>query len=82
LLALPLGFTNGAFLAYGDYGALLGIGGLLDAFGLKLTTTIIFEIGIALVVMGGITLIMESIAHPTESLRDGFAQAETKEDGQ
>ncbi|MEL6403640.1 MAG: hydrogen gas-evolving membrane-bound hydrogenase subunit E [Chloroflexota bacterium] len=84
LLALPLGFSNSAFLAYGNYGALLGIDGLLDAFGLKLTTTLIFEIGIALVVMGGITLIMESIAHPTESLRDGFAQAqdETKEDGQ
>lgn len=72
LLPVFFGLQKGAFLAYVDYSKLIGIDGVLDTFGLKLTSSLIFEIGIALVVFGGITLIMEAIAHPTDTLRQDF----------
>jgi len=60
---LPI-FLGGAFAEYFNYGEMIGIAGLLDTFGLKFTSTIIFEISIALTVFGGINAIMEAIAHP------------------
>lgn len=54
------------FMAYVAYDSLLGIDTILKSLGLKLTSTLIYEIGIALTVMGGIGIIIESIAHPDE----------------
>lgn len=55
---------GGDFLGHVNYGALLGLDGLLTALDLKLTSTLVFEIGIALTVYGGITAIMEGITSP------------------
>ena len=68
LLPILFSLERGMFHAYVDYGKKLGIGGLLDSFGLKLTSAVIFEIAIAATVFGGIVLIMEAIAHPKETL--------------
>ncbi|MEO1286571.1 MAG: MnhB domain-containing protein [Chloroflexota bacterium] len=66
LLPIILGLNEGAFLAYIDYGKLIGIADILSQFGLKLTTAIVFEVGIALTVFGGLGIITEAIAHPTD----------------
>jgi NADH:ubiquinone oxidoreductase subunit 5 (subunit L)/multisubunit Na+/H+ antiporter MnhA subunit/multisubunit Na+/H+ antiporter MnhB subunit len=62
--AMPLLISDGAFLGYLNYGAMLGIEGFLNDIGLKLTSTLLFEIGIALTVYGGITAIMEALVNP------------------
>lgn len=67
LFPLVFGLGDGAFLGYVNYGELLGIGSFLDSFGLKFTTTVVFEIGICLTVFGATGLIMEAIAHPKET---------------
>jgi NADH:ubiquinone oxidoreductase subunit 5 (subunit L)/multisubunit Na+/H+ antiporter MnhA subunit len=63
--AAPI-FLGYDFLSHVNYGALIGIADFLAYFGLGLTTGLFFELGVALTVFGGIGLIMESIAHPTE----------------
>jgi NADH:ubiquinone oxidoreductase subunit 5 (subunit L)/multisubunit Na+/H+ antiporter MnhA subunit/multisubunit Na+/H+ antiporter MnhB subunit len=54
---IPMLF-GGAFMGLIDYAP------WLDVAGLKFTTTIVFEIAIALTVFGGVGLIMEAIARP------------------
>ena len=62
------GLHGGTFLAHVDYGKMFGINEALHRFGLEFTTGLFFEIGIALVVFGSLGIIMESIAHPTETV--------------
>lgn len=58
---------TGAMLGYIDYGKMIGIDTTLQNFGLKFTSTIIFELGIALTVFGGSGVIMETVAHPQQT---------------
>lgn len=62
------GLHGGTFLAHVDYGKMFEINDQLHRFGLELTSGLFFEIGIALVVFGSLGIIMESIAHPTETV--------------
>lgn len=57
----------GQFMGYLDYGALLGLGDLLNQFSLKFSTTLVFELAICLTVFGGVNAIMETIAYPVQS---------------
>lgn len=68
ILPIIVDLRGGLFLAHVDYGKILGINDLLSRFGLELTSGLFFEISIALVVFGGISIIMEAIAHPAEIL--------------
>jgi len=61
----PLLFGNG-FMGHMEIDKVLGIYELIKPFGLHLTTALIFEISIAITVMGGFGMITEAIAHPTE----------------
>ena len=56
---VPL-LTGGNFMGLVDYAP------GLDFANLKLTTTIVFEIAIAVTVFGAVSLIMEAIAHPLQ----------------
>jgi hypothetical protein len=55
-----------AFLSAIDYDKLLGIDSLVSAMGLHINSGLVFEISIAVTVMGGLGIIMEAIAHPKE----------------
>jgi len=57
---LPIIINDGAFMGLVDFAP------DFDAANLKFTTTIIFEIAIAVTVFGGVSLIMETIAHPAD----------------
>ncbi len=59
-------FVGGNFMGLFEIDKALGLYDVVGAFGLHITTALIFEISIALTVMGGIGLIMEAIAHPKE----------------
>ncbi|MGB1289235.1 MAG: MnhB domain-containing protein, partial [Aggregatilineales bacterium] len=59
--------SGGTFAEYLNYGKSLGIVEMLDIFHLKLTSTLVFEIGVAIAVFGGATAIMETIAYPTQN---------------
>ncbi len=63
---LLLAFVNALLplLVGGQFMGLLDFAPWLDFANLKFTTTIVFEIAIALTVFGGVSLIMETIAHP------------------
>ena len=63
-MPLLLDPANGALVGYVNYGKLLHIDGFLASFGLKLTSTLLFEIGVAMTVFGGFSVIMEYTAHP------------------
>jgi multicomponent K+:H+ antiporter subunit A len=63
--AVPL-FMGLHFLSHVNYGEMLGIADFLAYFGLEFSSGLFYELGVALTVFGGIGLIMESIAHPTE----------------
>lgn len=66
MIPVIFGLHGGEFLAHVDYGEILGIADFLKTFGLKLTSALVFEIGIAVTIFGGIGTITESIAHPKE----------------
>lgn len=68
VIPMIFGLHGGTFLAHVDYGKMFGINEALHRFGLEFTTGLFFEIGIALVVFGSLGIIMESIAHPTETV--------------
>ncbi len=51
-------------LSFVNYGAWIGVDGLLKEVGLKFTTTLVFEVSIFLTVFGGFMLVTETIAHP------------------
>ena len=52
------------FMGHVQYDKALGIYDLVGAFGLHITSSLIFEIAIAITVMGGLGIIMEAIAYP------------------
>lgn len=52
------------FMGHVQYDKLLGIYEAVGSFGLHLTSSLIFEIAIAITVMGGLGIIMEAIAYP------------------
>lgn len=74
--AVPI-FLGQHFLSHVNYGELLGISDFLAYFGLEFASAIFFELGVALTVFGGIGLIMESIAHPTEIHDFGETEGES-----
>jgi NADH:ubiquinone oxidoreductase subunit 5 (subunit L)/multisubunit Na+/H+ antiporter MnhA subunit len=61
---IPLLLGKG-FMGHVQYDKALGIYDLVGSFGLHLTSSLIFEIAIAITVMGGLGIIMEAIAYPT-----------------
>jgi len=62
---LPILFDKG-FMGHVEIDKVLGLYDIIKPFGLHLTTALIFEISIAITVMGGFGMITEAIAHPTE----------------
>ena len=61
---LPL-LAGGSFMGHAQYDKALGIYELVDAFGLHITSSLIFEVAIAITVMGGLGIIIEAIAYPS-----------------
>ncbi|MYD08502.1 MAG: DUF4040 domain-containing protein [Chloroflexi bacterium] len=53
------------FMGHVQYDRVLGIYEQVGAFGLHITSSLIFEIAIAITVMGGLGIIMEAIAYPS-----------------
>ncbi len=64
---LTLALLNAGFglLAGAGWHGFIDLAPGLSFAGLKLTTTLIFEIAIALTVLGGVSLMLETIAYPT-----------------
>ena len=62
---LPILFNKG-FMGHVEIDKVLGLYDIIKPFGLHLTTALIFEIAIAITVMGGFSMITEAIAHPTK----------------
>ena len=54
------------FMAHVQYDKILGIYDFVGSFGLHVTSALIFEIAIAIAVMGGLGIIIEAIAYPRE----------------
>ncbi|MDL1900510.1 DUF4040 domain-containing protein [Anaerolineae bacterium CFX9] len=68
MAGLGLALVNGIIPILIDNGAFMGLFDFVPGFdfaNLKVTTTLFFEIAIAITVFGGVSLIMETIAHPT-----------------
>ena len=61
--AIPIMLGQG-FMGHVQYDKVLGIYDLVGSFGLHITSSLIFEIAIAITVMGGLGIIMEAIAYP------------------
>ena len=55
------------FMGHVQYDKALGMYDLVGSFGLHITSSLIFEIAIALTVMGGLGIIVDAIAYPKES---------------
>lgn len=68
--AIPLLLGRG-FMEHVQYDQELGIYDLVGSFGLHLTSSLIFEIAIAITVMGGLGIIMEAIAYPAARSNGG-----------
>ncbi len=63
---LPLLLGKG-FMGHIEFDKALGIYDIVGAFGLHVTSALIFEIAIAVTVMGGLGIIIETIAYPKET---------------
>jgi len=61
---------NQGFMGHVEYDQALGIYDIVGSFGLHITSSLIFEIAIAIAVMGGIGIIIEAIAYPSERSRE------------
>jgi len=59
-------FIGQGFMGHVEFDQALGIYDLVGSFGLHVTSSLIFEIAIAVTVMGGLGIIIEAIAFPTE----------------
>jgi len=59
-------FVGGNFMGVFQFDKALGIYDAVGSLGLHITSALIFEVAIAITVMGGIGIIMEAIAHPKE----------------
>ena len=62
--SIPILLGRG-FMGHVQYDKVLGIYDLVGSFGLHLSSSLIFEIAIAITVMGGLGIIMEAIAYPS-----------------
>ena len=54
------------FMGHIEFDKALGVYDIVGSFGLHITSSLIFEIAIAITVMGGLGIIMEAIAFPTD----------------
>lgn len=54
------------FMGHVEFDQILGIYDFVGSFGLHITSSLIFEIAIAISVMGGLGIIIEAIAYPRE----------------
>ena len=59
-------FLGRGFMGHVEFDKVLGINEIVGSFGLHINSSLIFEIAIALAVMGGLGIIMEAIAFPNE----------------
>lgn len=59
-------FVGQNFMGLVEFDKALGIYDLVGSLGLHINSALIFEISIAVTVMGGLGIIMEAIAHPKE----------------
>ncbi len=57
-------FIGKSFMGLVEFDKALGIYDIVGSLGLHITSALVFEIAIAVTVMGGIGIIMEAIAHP------------------
>ena len=79
LIPVPMGK---GFMGYVEYDQAMGLYDLVASFGLHITSSLIFEIAIAVTVMGGLGIVMEAIAYPTarpDELKDGNMSANDPE---
>ena len=65
------------FMGHVQFDEALGLYDLVGAFGLHITSSLIFEIAIAITVMGGLGIIMEAIAYPAARSNGRNAAPET-----
>ncbi len=72
--AIPALLGKG-FMGNAQYDRLLGLYEQVGSFGLHLSSSLIFELAIALTVMGGLGIIIEAIAYPTSSADDMSPEA-------
>ena len=63
---LPLLLGKG-FMGHIEFDKAFGVYDIVGSFGLHVTSALIFEIAIAITVMGGLGIIMETIAYPKET---------------
>ncbi|MCY4062976.1 MAG: proton-conducting transporter membrane subunit [Chloroflexi bacterium] len=70
----PLLIGHG-FMGHVEFDQALGIYDIVGSFGLHITSSLIFEVAIAIAVMGGLGIIIEAIAYPTDRSHDGFEGA-------
>ena len=63
-------FIGQGFMWHVEYDRALGIYEFVGSFGLHITSSLIFEIAIAIAVMGGLGIIIEAIAYPTDRSQD------------
>ncbi len=68
--ALFPAFIGLGFMGHVEFDQALGIYDLVGSFGLHITSSLIFEIAIAITVMGGLGIIIEAIAYPTDRRHD------------
>lgn len=59
-------FIGRGFMGHVEFDQALGIYDIVGSFGLHITSSLIFEIAIAIAVMGGLGIIIEAIAYPTD----------------
>lgn len=64
--ALFPAFIGLGFMGHIEFDQALGIYDIVGSFGLHITSSLIFEIAIAITVMGGLGIIIEAIAYPTD----------------
>ncbi len=80
-LGLVIAILNGlfpiligqGFMGHVEFDKALGIYDIVGSFGLHITSSLIFEIAIALTVMGGLGIIIEAIAYPKVQSADAEA---------
>ncbi|MCY3833425.1 MAG: proton-conducting transporter membrane subunit [Chloroflexi bacterium] len=63
-------FVGQGFMGHIEFDQALGIYDLVGSFGLHVTSSLIFEIAIAITVMGGLGIIIEAIAYPTDRTQE------------
>ena len=70
------------FMGHVEFDQALGIYEIVGSFGLHVTSSLIFEIAIAISVMGGLGIIIEAIASPTDRQEENSepSSAEMKAD--